>query len=423
MLSSPNQQHFIPNSIRAFITGDKFVLRYTTNIPGMKKTITLAALGLSAFGANAQITLNQSSYSSWLPGGDSVQLVTGNLPVPGANMTIDLSSAAYGNAYAYNWPAMTNPAFPAATYGRSFIDVVLSSTNNGLWWSSTQLRGNTATGINVYGEQVERQAIALITAPTDSFVTPAQTVTYSAPRSIVQFPATYQSTWSNSYQYSVNSTITIAAYNLNNVPFSRVSYVTTKDSVAGWGKMRIKKVAGNNSAYMDVLAIKTKISSKDSLMMGGTPAPPSMLGAFGFTQGAINEGYYISWYRAGEVTPLLQVSYTDNTYSTVKQAEVQQKRIPAATSVRNITAGSGFTLYPNPAAPGSNVHIDLGETPSGLWDYELLNTAGQIINAGPLTISGKKADLPLNSTLPAGNYYITIRNNGRSSTLPLFIRH
>lgn len=400
-----------------------FVLRYPTNIPGMKKTITIAALGLFAVSANAQITLNQSSYSSWLPGGDSIQLVTGNLPAPGANMTIDLSSVTYGNAYAYNWPAMTSPAFPAATYGRSFIDVILSSTNNGLWWSSTQLRGNTTTGINAYGEQIERQAIVLITAPTDSFVTPAQTVTYSAPRNIVQFPATYQSAWSNNYHYTVNSTITIAAYNLNNVPFSRVSYVTTKDSVAGWGKMRIKNTAGNNSAYMDVLAIKTKISSRDSLMMGGTPAPPTMLGAFGFTQGAISEGYYISWYRAGEVTPLLQVSYTDNTYSTVKQAEVQQKRIPAATNVRNVTAGNGFTLYPNPSTPGSNLYIDLGENATGQWHYELISSAGQVVNAGPLTISGKKAHLPLSNNLSTGTYYITIRNNGQSSTLPLFIYH
>lgn len=390
----------------------------------MKKTCTIAVLSLFAIGAKAQITLNQSSLSTWGAGGDSIQLVTGNMPLPAANSTIDLSAATYGNAYAYTWLATTNPAFPSATYGYSFIDAVISATNSGLWWSSTQLRGNVATGITAYGEQIGRQAIALITTPTDSFVTPAQTVTYSAPRTILKFPATFQTTWSNSYQYTVDGRITIAAYSLNNVPFSRMSYVTTKDSVAGWGKMRIKNTSGNNSAYMDVLAVQTKISSRDSLMMAGTPAPPSMLGAFGFTQGAITETYMISWYRAGEVSPLLQVTYTDDTYTTVKQAQVQQKRIPAATSVGNMPGrAAGFAVYPNPAVSSNNIHIALNEAATGLWRYTLLNAAGQLVRAGDLSVSGKTASIALSSTLAAGNYYIRISNKEQVYTLPLNIRN
>src|SRR5690606_7569302 len=53
-----------------------------------------------------------------------------------------------------------------------------------------------ASGMNAYGEKIQRQSFALPAPGTlDSLIVDAQTVTYSSAKKVMAYPATYNSTW------------------------------------------------------------------------------------------------------------------------------------------------------------------------------------------------------------------------------------
>ncbi len=382
----------------------------------MKTLFTLSCAALLSLGANAQITLTQSSFASWVPGTDSFGLINGSIAAsPVANTSVDISGSTYASVFTRTTVAGTNPAFPMGTYGLPFVDIIPSTTNNGITWYSAVVRGLTPTGLMAFGESINRQAYWLMATgnPNDSVVFPAQNTTYFGGRNLLKFPATYNTSWANSYKYTVNFNMTVTAYGLSSAPASRITYANESLSVPGWGKMRVKDRQGNVSGYMNVLAVKGRIDYLDSITLNGSPAPAAMLTAFGLTQAQKTRSFYVSYYRSGELTPLLRVFYTDSNYTTVDRSEVHLTRLSyGTTAVAGLNRSTEVQLYPNPVQPGTALNIQLSEAPTGTWTVELLDAAGRTVMSQPVQFTGGKAQIqPLQTQ--GLFYYLRLYNDGR----------
>lgn len=372
----------------------------------MKKIFTLSAFSLMALAAQAQISLDQSGYASWTPGTSSFKGVTNFTATPANNGSWDLSTATYGTTFTTTRFATTIPGLSQVTFGE---DMYYSFGSFG--YSNIIGGAITAAGYQRFGENMARQAFGLgtLTGNTnDSLVFNQQVVTYSAPRTMIAFPATTGSTWSSNYNYHTGFAITVAMYSLNNTPGERRTYVERADSVKGWGQMRVKDASGHATGYMDVLAVETSVKVKDSFYLAGSPAPAPMLSAFGLSQGQIENTYYTYYYRAGEIDPVLTIEYDNASRSNIVSSYTHTDRLPS--DVKNMALSGDIKLYPNPSANG-DITLYAQELNSGSWTYEVMNIAGQIIAVGHLQANNGNATLHI-SNYAQGLHYLSLHKDG-----------
>jgi hypothetical protein len=381
----------------------------------MNKKLTLLSLALAPLCLNAQITINQNGYASWTPGTDSIRFVSnvGALPslTPTANASWDLSTSNYTSpSYYINYSSGTSTDFPAATYqSHIFYEVT-----TGIELQTSIWTGNTASGIERMGEDIERQAFSLAAVtfgPNDSLVFPEQTVTYSAVRTDVKFPATMGSQWFSAYDMKADFNLTIASFGFNNSPGYRKSFIDRTDSVKGWGRMRLKNNAGVTSAWMNVLQVKSHVQLIDSFYLDGLPIPENLLTSFGLGQGMETHTYTMDFYREGEVTPLTSVDYANGSYSSPQSAVVHTSRHANATGINEITNAGSISVYPNPIS-GNRINVSIDGNANGNWGYKLVNVTGQTTAAGTMEMKGGSATINLNGRSAAGVYYLQLVNDG-----------
>lgn len=373
----------------------------------MKKSLLIAASLLLTFSLRAQITLDYSNAPSdaqcQIP--DTMDRIKMNtLPdvSPKANATWDLTTATDSSIYSYflNRPA-NSTVFPSATFiiPRQYI------INAGLRYNFEAMRDVSTAGIVTLGEHIDRQAIPLVsitTNPNDSLIFITQDIIYNAPEHKIKYPCTMGTKWKDSVVLSTKFNLTVTSSGLNNTPGARKTTRITNYEVKGWGKMRVKDYKGNPTGYMDVLVIdRTEITS-DSFFLGGNPAPPSLLAAFGLTQGQQLPKYKRFYFRAGEYVGLLEIDFDDAAFIKVEQIRKHSQRLKP-TSVTAISKEQ-ISIYPNPVT-NSSFTVKLS-VPYNELSYELYNITGQNIASSKVSAGG---NISLPDNVPTGTYFVRIR--------------
>lgn len=375
----------------------------------MKKLFTLFAIG-TCFAAQAQITLNQSSFAGWIPDDQSIRDNQPTTAAIGANTTWDYASLGSTGTTQYGYYPAADQDFTTATFG-SDIQYKFSA----LGYVSYAYGAVTANGIQRFGEKLQRQAIPIGTLTgnaNDSLVFLQQTVVYTSPRNLLSLPATMNSTGSSNYSFSTAFELTATPFGLNDAPCVRRTYVKINDTVKGWGKMRVLDMVDDTSGYMNVLAVQSHVENTDSFFLNGNPAPPSMLAAFGLTQGMITKAYRIRWFRAGEVESLMLATYTDGTYTTQSANESHMDRLATPTKVSELVAVSNMVLYPNPVVNGTiNLSMD-NVLPGVPCTYELYNVAGQKMATNTMYVNGGNASIKVDGTA-TGIHYLRVYQQGQ----------
>lgn len=371
----------------------------------MKKILLLLA-GLLPVLTQAQITLNYANAPTdaqcQIP--DTFNRVKMNtLPdvSPKANANWDLTTATDSNIYTYNYnkPASSS-AFPTATFiiPRQYI------VTPGLRYDFDAMCDINTNGIAYLGEHIDRQALSLFALTgdaADSLVFVTQNITYNMPEYDVKYPCTMGTKWTDDISFSTSFLLTVTSASLNNTPGQRKTRRTTNFEVTGWGKMRVNDRNGNPTGYTDVLAIKRIETVSDSFFLGGMPAPPSLLSAFGLTQGQQITTYDRKYFRAGEYRGLLEIEYEDAAFTKPLEIITHNQRLKP-TSVGNINKEQ-LSIYPNPVTNGSFT-VKVGDSNKAL-NYQLLNITGQQVAAGSVTANG---NITLQQNLPAGTYIIKL---------------
>lgn len=379
----------------------------------MKKTLTFLSIAFLPTLVCAQLTLNQSSYSAWAPGNDSIRVISNaSSQSIGANLSWDLSGATYApGGYFATYNFGSNGLLPNA----DFYTILTYDIGTGVNYDINAWLGITASGIINPGISMDHQNISLSSfpgmGPNDSLVFPAQTTTYSSPANIIQFPASYNDVWTSDYNFTTNFNASISLLGLNNAPGYRVTYITREDSVKGWGKMKLKTNAGAASGYMDVLQVKTHVQQIDSFYINGAPVSNTILGVLGLSQGMETHSFTMYYYRANEVTPLLEMDYPDGSFSTPSAAYAHTNRLTGVTGITDIADKNGISVYPNPVINRS-VNINIESPNSATWNYELINAVGQKTGTGNLKLNNNKATIKINSVNMPGVYYLQLYKNG-----------
>ncbi|MFI4962640.1 MAG: T9SS type A sorting domain-containing protein, partial [Legionellales bacterium] len=241
-------------------------------------------------------------------------------------------------------------------------------------------------------------------------------------RTKIALPATCPSSWASSYKFDINFKLTVAIASYSLTPGYIRSYVTEKDTVIGWGKMRIKTLAGTPSGYMNVLQVRTMTTTLDSFFVNGLPAAPTLLSALSLTQGQITKTYEQNFYRVNEVTPLAYVQFSDSANTTPTKVTTHvQRLLPNAVPI--VFNDANVKIYPNPVS-GRNVSIDVPVT-TGEWKYELVNISGQAVAADRLQLSNNQThtQIQFSASLVPGIYYIRLINDGKQVVVkPLEIK-
>jgi len=389
----------------------------------MKKLIfTIASSFLIISQSQSQITI--SSVVSAIAGtNDSVKSVSivslPGLTLPAAtNKTWDITGLSYSGAGVYRHVAIpAGTPFAAAQYADSAVYEI--SSGSGVSYTTDEATQASASGLNILGEYIYHQHISLTGVTggaNDSLGFPAQDILYSSPKTVLKFPMTYNTNWTTTSKYTTNFEVTVALFSLTDVPAQRVTSYTVKDSVIGWGKMRVKNIAGDSTAYMDVLQVKTIYTTEDSFYLAGSPAPATLLAGFGLVQGMITSLFEENFYRLNEVTPLLKVEYADSTFTTPVAGEVHTQRLAVPTAVENISLANDVHVYPNPVTDHT-IAIELPKYQNGSWSYQLMNTAGHIITSSSLPSHGGIAHIHLSSAVTPGVYYLRLSNDGKQACI------
>lgn len=246
------------------------------------------------------------------------------IPQQGQNRTWDYSKLNKNDAFnlSFSTEPTTNPVYPKAfrKWGSFFyvgaIPVALD-----------QLEGNTPKGAAELGNHFAAQSFSLLLLtgdPNDSLIIPEQDVTVK-PEAYREYPLEYGSATTTNSVYVTNFVLNIAAFGLDHVPGQFVQHVHHNRKVVGWGKIKIPTENGS-SGYIRVLMQRLNVLRTDSVYLGGAPADPLILAAFGVTQGqTINSYYQYRFHQKGIDAYLANFSFTDDTYSTLSSIQYDTK--------------------------------------------------------------------------------------------------
>ena len=387
----------------------------------MKKQFTLLALSCAvAVTANAQITINQASFSSWTPNKDTLKDVGATLTAPAANATYDFSGSTYAGNYVMWYRPGGYVSMPATTY-HSLEDI---NVTTGIALHASFYRGNTATGLQTLGFGIDRHAFSIFTATggaNDSLVFDAQMNAYTSPENNLAFPATYNSNWGSSFTSNTSFKVSVAIASISNAPGSIKTMITGADTVKGWGKMKLKNMSGAATGFMDVLVVKAMRQQQDSFFLLGAPMDPTYVAAMNLDQGGITKRYFMRYYRAGEVTPLLEAEYTDANYTSLSTERAHMNRLKADNvGVGSVSNSSEINVYPNPVTTNA-ININLGDAGKHTYTYNLTDITGKIISSGALMPTANQASISKNVVTASGMYNLTILKDGQIASTELLM--
>ena len=379
----------------------------------MKNILWILVPVLVANNLHAQITLDQSSYPLSVVGADSLKVTTVSSSFP------SLAAMADGmwdmSAITDSVPVFFAYRVPASPY--QFAD---SNMYNfaGFSYQGNILSSITSGGLFEYGVSVQRAPYSIssiTTGPTDSLIILAQSILYSASRNKITFPTTYNTSWSSAYQYDLDFQFTYLMGGDTLAPCVARTYVTEKDTVIGWGKMRIVDASGGPSAYLNVLQVHTIVTHIDSFFLNGTLFNSAILYFFHLTQGQQDTIYEQNYYRPGEVTALAQVEFRDAAYTQPYKATTLVQQLQDV-SVPGVAGKTDIAIYPNPVTERV-VYIKLPS--SGAWDYELVGEDGRKVLAGSLSAQDNLAKIVIPATVIPGVYNLQLNSGGKAISTTL----
>lgn len=356
---------------------------------------------------HAQVILTQSSYPASVIGTDSVKTTTYTSVFPALSAMVgglcDMSITTDSVPVFYNARITA-----VAPYHFAYKNTYRLSGFS--YFGETQL-STESPGINEYGIRVEKTKYSLFTITsglTDSLIIEDQMMLYTTPRTVIAFPAAYTGSWSSNCSADLHIQLSMAAYGLDHAPGIIRKYTTQKDTVTGWGKMRVKDATGVPSIYLNVLQVTTVTTTVDSYFVNGAPISNLALFKLNLIQGTTTTTYQQNYYRPQEVTPLAEVTFSDASYSQAKSARTHVQRLKDV-GVAQVANTQRINIYPNPVR-GNAVMLDLPASAGNEWTYELLSNTGSVITSGVITNNGTRYELQLPESIPGGLYHARFTN-------------
>ncbi len=375
----------------------------------MKHTITLFMVTcLNIFTASGQITINATDVP--IPGTFAINAFSaGANPNKGPNQT--WSYTATPSSSFYNFYNTENDV----QWTNQGVDVYYGSFKNlnaGFGYQTWLEIDHNSNGVVEKGINISPQGFDLMSftgSVLDSLIVPGQNIFYATPKTLMPFPFTntYTQNYTNARRV-VDFILHVPSFGLNYTPCQHIYYEHRKDSVAGWGTMRVYTPNGPSAPY-DVLMCKTSAYAIDSFYVSGVPASAALQNAFQIAQGQkTNERNFYNFYRKGAFNYLFRAYYgADNTFTTMEEAFAAADNV--APLAINETPPNNFStfIYPNPCVQ-QDIHLSIfGGHAQRLKNYTIISSKGSIICNNKIENQSSELVLPTKS-LPTGIYFVSV---------------
>ena len=387
----------------------------------MKRNLLISLLAaLIVASSFAQITLRREDYAVSQTKSDTIRfkdMTQAGIAFPtfGNNQMWDYStlkdvSPTIFEAYSIPTTIFGAPpvAFSNATHGQNGALTLGAFSIPLRGYLLLDTTGQYTLGYATNGSRFSIQALTF--NATDSLIFPAASYPYPSARRSQKFPITGNSAWKNDYNATVDFQITYAAAGLNKAPAQRVTAVSTRDTIVGWGTLKMRNPSGGAALNFAVLLRRSDETQIDSFFLNGAPAPPSLLGGFSLMQGGTS--VYSTIYRfigVGFNAPFMFIA--TNSFGGV--GNVNRAVLPSlglTTANREITDYAVATkVYPNPAHT-EGVNFTFDKTTSANWHLMVYNALGQIITIQQIIApqGATTTHLALDHNLPTGTYFYNL---------------
>jgi hypothetical protein len=308
------------------------------------------------------------------------------------------------------YPTATDPFFSTSDSYRSASRTALGAILDVeyYWTKNAEFFGEN-------GWKIYQNTTSLVdyTGNANDFVSyPLQKQLFDVSREILRFPVTYGYTNSSDSRRVTNFNLTINAYGINNTPGQLVTHLHRHDTIVGYGKMRVYTPQGP-SVYYDVLAMKSWQYELDSFYLGGSPAPPALLTAFGLTQNAndvsdkINRLYF---YRENNSAPFMLVNFESNPFDFYTGIFVHGDNLSLASAEELSKESYQVFIYPNPSN-GKNITLEFFGKQVNEVNYIITDITGKLVKeVKNHLLQNNKLNLDFGSSIEAGSYFVNITN-------------
>jgi len=379
----------------------------------MKHFFTLIAL-VVALTATAQVTITQSSFPRQANFNDTVPStnVAGlTFPTEGADQVWD-----------YSGLTPTNMGYGSYTDASSSVDFpnALHSSPTNLNFQIFSFPGTNYDAVDSLGWYAMGRTIdaagfsiaAISGGADDSLKFPEQVLNFGGRLNLVQFPMTYQTSWTGSQTEVTEFELTVAAASLNNTPGSQNRLRTDEREVVGYGKLIIPNAAGNPSDSLDALLVKTYRTIQDSFFIGGSAAPQALLTTFGLTQGSTRVDTFYIMYSPGFGAPVMNINVTGNNVTSIFYRPAAAGISSSISEVADLQVG----CYPNPAIAGNTVVIEANTGQATATQVSIIDLQGKRLNNLALDApQANRYSFALPETLPMGIFILQLQDaNGNT---------
>ncbi|MBL7816295.1 MAG: T9SS type A sorting domain-containing protein [Saprospiraceae bacterium] len=336
------------------------------------------------------------------------------LPTKGLDKTWDYTALRDSTSELYYFGYVTQPATSPRPAGFSSATLQANSVTNFQAYtipSRTYYQLNSS-GFSFLGDSLAptRFSLQAITGgSTDSLSFPANVHVYSAPVVQYLFPMTMSTAWTSFERVVTDFNLKVIAFGLNNTPGQSVSRGTYRDSIVGWGTLKMRHPSTGATLSFNALLDRRTFITQDSFYLNGTPANPLIVNAFGLTQGKIDTTTRYYFYASGFKSPLIAFSVNN---SETQIVDIFRAILPSLglTTKNNelVDLEVATTVFPNPTTEGATFEFD--KSSADTWRVFVYNAAGQIIKNESVNapIGKTQHTTRFDSSLPTGTYFYQI---------------
>lgn len=398
----------------------------------MKKYFFFIFTALSSYLSTAQISIDSTNFALSTTAKDSAmskRLTISGVVTPtfGANQTWDYTNLRDSTPDLYYLGYVTDPA--TANRPQAFAVTNLQQdyhTRLGNFVIPTRLysllneNGYFDFGLSTPDLRFSLQSVSGSSA--DSLILPASNNVFSAVAPRYRFPINYRGVWQSNITHTSNFFLTVTNFGLNSAPCQRVQRVIQRDTVVGWGTLRLRNPATGAPINFNVLLATTQRITIDSFFVNGSSAPTLLMGAFGLRQGQRDTTASLYFCGLGFKAPFL--TFVQNGAQT-RITEAFRAILPnlnLTTSAQDITDSPIKTkVFPNPTTT-EGVTVEFEKSSEKDWNIMIYDLSGRIVKLQTVSaVKGLTAfRLPLGNEFSIGTYFYMlsdensiIRANGK----------
>lgn len=322
-------------------------------------------------------------------------------PEAGSEQVFDYSSLEISGTASIDrgLPGADSP-FPMAT------SLSLDTTDfQGFPIYSVEYQQFSDTAYSVLGSVAEDviYPIANITGgPNDSIRFPAVILDFDGTQDDrIRFPLNYQDSWEKNFVGTTPFELTVAGFGLNQTPGARTNTSVFIREVIASGNVILPGEDGEALGLIPALVVRSTSETTSNYTLGGAPAPPALLTAFGLTQDAVTSDTAYVYYSPGLGAQLMIV------YGSTQRVIINTEAASVVSAVKDIQLVEG-QFYPNPVTAGRQLFIRTND-PVDAQLLQLVNMSGQVVNSRSLDAQSTDSfDINVPHNLPAGMYFVRV---------------